>query len=473
MGLPVRVREGCVFIDGQAGEMPISIVDIGSDIVQLKITTHIQTSPVESMELSQVIEDINRSDDGIHVDAPEGFSVRVQWVYEFSGEIENAPLIAGIGALSRTYELLNGSGKKATHFDYDLNLPNHTHENEMYVIIRDLTEHLLAALVDRFGDGVSVNEATAPEYGLVNYRFVYKGVVCCAEVTPYNDRWAVLSLVGCLGRVYRQHGAAKRWLARNRACNTVAIADMGAEDHELWVSANRNTLKGDAEGIWVELYDFCDEIGKMLTGLRLWFPQFIEAEAVEGYKTGIEADTVMTEAMENPRKFLSAMEKSNEALMKFPMYYAYLTRWLAEWEQNLRVNNSEPMQRLAGHNPQFQLVLHAARVRALRALRRYEELLNECLPSLPPDAISPARRAAIEAECLFESDNAEDALEAIQSADFDEDALVHFVRACACARLGRGTEALSHFNEYEKLTGRDMFAQKKLGTILQEANAEE
>ena len=123
MGLPVRVREGCVFIDGQAGEMPISIVDIGSDIVQLKITTHIQTSPVESMELSQVIEDINRSDDGILVDAPEEFSVRFRWVYEFSGEIESGPLVAGIGALSRTYELLNGSGKQATHFDSDLNLP--------------------------------------------------------------------------------------------------------------------------------------------------------------------------------------------------------------------------------------------------------------------------------------------------------------------------------------------------------------
>ena len=119
MGLPVRVREGCLFI----GKMPISIVGMAGGTVRLEITAQIQTSPVESMGLSQVLEDINRSDDGILVDAPEEFSVRFRWVYEFSGEIESGPLVAGIGALSRTYELLNGSGKQATHFDSDLNLP--------------------------------------------------------------------------------------------------------------------------------------------------------------------------------------------------------------------------------------------------------------------------------------------------------------------------------------------------------------
>ena len=119
MGLPVRGREGCLFI----GKMPISIVGMAGGTVRLEITAQIQTSPVESMGLSQVLEDINRSDDGILVDAPEEFSVRFRWVYEFSGEIESGPLVAGIGALSRTYELLNGSGKQATHFDSDLNLP--------------------------------------------------------------------------------------------------------------------------------------------------------------------------------------------------------------------------------------------------------------------------------------------------------------------------------------------------------------
>lgn len=119
MGLPVRVLEGCLFI----GKMPISIVGMAGGTVRLEITAQIQTSPVESMGLSQVLEDINRSDDGILVDAPEEFSVRFRWVYEFSGEIESGPLVAGIGALSRTYELLNGSGKQATHFDSDLNLP--------------------------------------------------------------------------------------------------------------------------------------------------------------------------------------------------------------------------------------------------------------------------------------------------------------------------------------------------------------
>ena len=119
MGLPVRVREGCLFI----GKMPISIVGMAGGTVRLEITAQIQTSPVENMGLSQALEDINRSDDGILVDAPEEFSVRFRWVYEFSGEIESGPLVAGIGALSRTYELLNGSGKQATHFDSDLNLP--------------------------------------------------------------------------------------------------------------------------------------------------------------------------------------------------------------------------------------------------------------------------------------------------------------------------------------------------------------
>ena len=123
MGLPVRVREGYLFIDGKAGKMPISIVGMAGGTVRLEITAQIQTSPVESMGLSQALEDINRNDDGILVDALKEFSVRFRWVYEFSGEIESGPLVAGIGALSRTYELLNGSGKQATHFDSDLNLP--------------------------------------------------------------------------------------------------------------------------------------------------------------------------------------------------------------------------------------------------------------------------------------------------------------------------------------------------------------
>ena len=345
--------------------------------------------------------------------------------------------------------------------------------NEMFAITRDLTEHLLAALVDRFGDSVSVNEATAPEYGLVNYRFVFNGVVCCAEVTPYNDRWAVLSFLGCLGRVYRQHGMAKRWLARNRACNTVAIADLGAEDRELWVSANRNTLKGDAEGIRVELEDFCNEVGQALTGLKLWFPQFFEADAVQRYKAGIEADETIAEAMKDPRMFMRALEESDEAQRKFPMHYAYVTRWLAEWEQNLRINNSEEMRLLAEETPSLKAALPLARVRALRALRRYEELLKDCLPSLQDGAIQPSRKAAIEAECLFELGNAEDALDAIRSADFDDDALVHFVRACACAKLGRADEAFSHYAEYEAQVGRDMFAAEKLtGTLQQEEDVD-
>lgn len=342
-----------------------------------------------------------------------------------------------------------------------------------YAITRDLTGHLLSALVDRFGDGVTVHEANAPDAGLVTYRFVFNGAVCYAEVTPHNDRWAVLSFLGCLGRVYREYARAFRWLARNRACNTLAIADLGAEYHELWVSANRNTLKGDAAGIRVELDDFCDETNKALTGLKLWFPQFFEADAVARYKDGVERDDKIAEAMENPRAFMRAMVESEEAQQGFPLQYAFITRWLAEWEQNLRINDSEQMLRLAEEVPSLKAALPAARVRALRALRRHEELLNECLPSLPDGAIPPSRKVAIEAECLCELGRAEEALEAVRSADFDDDALVHFVRANACARLRREEEAVSHYAEYESRVGRDMLAAKKLGRSFQQDDEED
>lgn len=124
LGLTVRVRQGCLFILGEPGEMAVSITGPAGGPVRVEIAGRMQTSPVERFGLLPVIEEINRNGDGILVAEPEDFSVRFQWACEFPGDIEHDSLVEGVGALSRACGLLSGAGKPTPPFNYELDFAN-------------------------------------------------------------------------------------------------------------------------------------------------------------------------------------------------------------------------------------------------------------------------------------------------------------------------------------------------------------
>lgn len=331
------------------------------------------------------------------------------------------------------------------------------------LITRELHGYLVEALVERFGDALSVEESPDPQNGLTTYRFEHCGAVCSAGFMPISAEFAVLSINGWLGRVYHDHGTALRWLCHNRACNTLAISIRTPMPHEndLWVAANRNTLGGDKRGIRVEVDDFCAELEKTITGMRLWFPQFFEASAIDSLSNehkGVSA------ALENPKQALEFIDQSEERESVNPVIFCYITRWLGEWERNLSMSESAAMHELADEQPQLKAVLPVARLRTLRALKKYDEVLSGALPALSEEQMAAPLRAAIHAECLCGLNQDEDALEQIRSAAFDCEPWVHFIRAYACMKLGQQEEAISHLREYEALIGPDVLACEKLAS---------
>lgn len=256
---------------------------------------------------------------------------------------------------------------------------------------RELHGYLVAVLVEKFGDMLTVEEAPDPENGLVSYRFEIHGAVCSAAIMPFNGTAAVLCLYGRLGRVYHNNAEALRWLGHNRAFNTVAFVyeEPLLASGELWVASNRNTLSGDVAGIRFELEDFCVELGKASAGIRLWYPQFFDAASIAQFQA--EENEGVLFALNDPKAALESFEASETAMQNNPVLYCYVTRWLAEWEKNLRMNDSPQLRAIANESPQLQAVLPMARVRALRALGRFEEVMTEMLPSLTEAQLAAGR----------------------------------------------------------------------------------
>ena len=131
------------------------------------------------------------------------------------------------------------------------------------------------------------------------------------------------------------------------------------------------------------------------------------------------------------------------------------------------MNDSPQLRAIAVETPALQAVLPIARLRALRALGRFEEVMA-FLPSLTEEQLAGPMNAAIHAECLCGLGQNEDALESIQSAELDEQPWIHFIRCRACLKLGRIEEAAMHLAEYEARIGSDMMARKSVAELLSE-----
>ncbi len=87
------------------------------------------------------------------------------------------------------------------------------------------------------------------------------------------------------------------------------------------------------------------------------------------------------------------------------------------------------------------------------------------MPQVDDSQVPPSRRVALQAECLCELDQPEEALDTLLSAELDDDAWVHFIRSCACMKLGRQEEAAQHFANYEAMIGPDSLGRKSIAAL--------
>lgn len=332
--------------------------------------------------------------------------------------------------------------------------------NPTFTLTQELHEFLAAALVEKFGDEIQVASAPDAENGLVEYRFAVRGATCTAAIHPLTGVFAEVSFRALLGRVHRGYTKALRWLAHNRAFHSAAIAysASAARTKELWVASNRKTLSGDAPGIQLELAVFCVDVERALSGLQFWFPQLEDGVTIQ---QAVSADSTLSDTLTDPCAMKLEIEKCADEAQESPVARAYVTRWLCDWKQNLEILNSPAMKALACEMPALAEALPAARLRALRALRRHEDVLNHTLPILSASDSPSAKDAAIAAESLCELGREEDALALIQSAEFDEEPCIHFVRSYACIRLGRKEESEEHYELYTAMIGPDIIALEK------------
>lgn len=124
-------------------------------------------------------------------------------------------------------------------------------------VTKRVHDGLVHALGTMHGETLKVQEAVEPAEGLVLYALDDGGYHCEAAVYPLNERAATICVTARLGRLYVGYRKALRWLACNRAGNSVGVSVNAStvSCQELRVYTNRVTLPDDADGIRETLLD--------------------------------------------------------------------------------------------------------------------------------------------------------------------------------------------------------------------------
>ncbi len=333
---------------------------------------------------------------------------------------------------------------------------------------REVHDTLLPILAEKYGEQVRVHEAEDAEKGAVTYGFPLPSACGLVSVVTFNERATSVAIHVRLGRSYVGYRRALHWLACNRAGNTVAL--LASEEHiaarELWVSSNRVTLPGDADGIRVQLADVEGEFARSVAGM-VWFPQLLDG----GRLTELEkqASTHRNEAaagiLAQPQSFVEWVgENKIDAMDNWSLVPVEVYGWLGRWREQLAFMD-EQYNRLPKETQQASREGYLLyRLMALCQLNRHQDVIPICdeLENLSANWRASSRAVVPRMRALNGLAQYEESLELAKPAIYDTEPRVWYLRGEALALLERRVEAFQCFQKYEILVGQDIIARQHI-----------
>lgn len=288
---------------------------------------------------------------------------------------------------------------------------------------------------------------------------------------PHNDQAACMSFNIHIGRVYSGYRRALRWLACNRATNTVALACLDGSWHsgDLWVNCNRITMPQDSESIAIVVADVFSEVEKIQLGLERWCPQMVQGEVItiiESSEDEEEEQGLESKIIASPENYLSWVRREPEQAMELNgLANAGIFHWMQCWQDSLDwLDRCDKITAAYDRSPSWNLNYWLTRCRALSKTNRFTELLvaADMLKQViaPPDNVLPA----ITARCcaLAGLGRYEELLRLVHSSFYDDESAVLYWRMVAHAKLGQQEKSIDCLNQYEQFIGTDIYAREIL-----------
>ena len=308
----MRFQAGQLWIPLSEGAMPIVIRRSASGGFRVEFRLTLGMCEATDGDLQQFVAAVNADRPTPILEVREDGATELFWAGEFEQTVDAEAVVRGVLELTETSTNLAeelrerfffappavlhacGRGGAIINADPENEEPATKEVHPAVALVGELHDYLLSALVENFGEEVRVTVPVPdPRNGLVSYQFEINGALCDTEIVPNTGRGAIMKLQATLGRMQSGYGRALRWLGQNRCRQTVALAyiEEAARAGDLLVCASRNLLSGDAAGVRHELEAFCLEVKRAITGLKLWFPQFVDYAE----KTKLEDDNMEDE----------------------------------------------------------------------------------------------------------------------------------------------------------------------------------
>jgi hypothetical protein len=308
-------------------------------------------------------------------------------------------------------------------------------------------------------------------------RFILAGCDCEVAIYPCSDTAASVTIGARLGRVLKGYVLALRWLAANRAGNTVAAAmpPEATAEKELCVCASRITLPGDRRGLCAMLADFELELRRLNEGLGPWFPQMIDSELVARMLGSEDPKVIHTAAiLADPASYLdwahADPEVSLEAHGALPVSAC---RWLSRWDELLDWNrrwwDALPA---ADRSPDARHFHFINRALAEAGLGRFRAMLATTVEFAKafPDGTDP-QLATMRCRALHGLGRHADLLRSVQSSSFDHMPRIWFWRAVAHLETSELEPGIECYGRYESLVGTDILARRLIAPLLPKEDA--
>lgn len=348
--------------------------------------------------------------------------------------------------------------------------------------ILQLTEVVYQRVIENLKDVLDVAPEALHESGgddptrACDFLALHSDVQC--RILAHDEQSVALTFNVRLGRVLVGYERALRWLANNRACNSLALASFehSWQSRDLWVNCNRITLPKDHAGIKLTLIDVLSETLRATTGLKLWFPHLIAGtvlKTIESEETPEDQLSLNQRILDDPGDYLQwAIAHPSEALQLNGLSNARIFGWMKRWEDSLAWLELCDVQTPAAEKSEaWHEVYRDIHCTALCETKRYDELLESAKQLRLDDESEEANEERILLRCraLLGLKRYQEMLRLVQSSFYDDCLNIWFYRMMAHAQLGATRKSIECLEAHESTVGPDFLAKKWLRNTLDEA----